>query len=401
MNGRCCSCGHVTAAVLDLGSHIPADFTEPGTPVPEAYPLRLMLCGDCTLLQLDDLTPRSELYHERYGFKSGVNEAVRADLAGVVSYALAEVPHPARWLDIACNDGTLLAEVPEGTYRAGIDPVTRYSPFREGAERVTDRLVSDFFSPSHFRPGEFDVITSVSMFYDLADPGEFAAGVASVLGTHGIWVIQQNYAADMIRLNAIDNIVHEHVTYFSVTSLLPLLARCGLEINDVAYSTVNGGCFRVMASHRGRRSVNGSVSEALETERAMGLGDALTWARWGREARLELARTREWLAAAKAAGERVYLYGASTRVGTILQMLGAGPDLIPYAVDRNPAKAGKVMAAAGIPVITEEEMRADPPGYLLVSPWFFRPVFLEREKAYLAAGGRFVFPLPKFEIVTG
>jgi NDP-4-keto-2,6-dideoxyhexose 3-C-methyltransferase len=395
---RCRGCGQETGLVLDLGEHRLPDFTEPGTPPGERYPLRLMLCPACTLLQLDGTVSRDDLYHERYGFKSGVNEAIRADLASVVSYALEAVPRPRTWLDIACNDGTLLAAVPTDVRRTGIDPLEQ---FAHEAFAHASRVISDYFRPWYFVTGEFDVITSVSMFYDLDDPGEFAAGVAGVLATDGVWVIQQNYALDMLRLNAVDNICHEHVTYFSVASLLPLLAGTGLEINDVAYSTVNGGCFRVLASHRGARPVNDSVAWALAQEKAAGLGDRATWKQWGEDVTAELARTRALLEQAALAGKRVLVYGASTRGGTILQMIGAGPELLPAAVERNPAKVGKVMAATGIPIISEEEMRADPPEFLLVSPWFFREVFVEREAAFLAGGGTMLFPLPRFEVVTG
>lgn len=109
--------------------------------------------------------------------------------------------------------------------------------------------------------------------------------------------------------------------------------------------------------------------------------------------------TRAFLERCKERGQKVYLYGASTRGGTFLQMIGAGPDLLPYAVERSPAKVGKIMAATGIPIINEEAMRNDQPHALLVSPWFFREVFLEREREYLDRGGRLVFPLPHFEIV--
>jgi NDP-4-keto-2,6-dideoxyhexose 3-C-methyltransferase len=245
------------------------------------------------------------------------------------------------------------------------------------------------------------VITSVSMFYDLDDIRGFVRGVRSVLGTHGAWVIQQNYTGDMITGNAVDNICHEHVTYFSVLALARVLAGEGMEINDVAYSPVNGGCIRTLVSHRGRREVRDSVSAALAAERRMRLADPATWRRWGASVRGELDLLHQFLTARKAAGQRVFLYGASTRGGTFLQMTGAGPYLLPYAVERNPAKVGKVMAATGIPIISEEQMRADPPGYLLVSPWFFRDVFIERERDYLAAGGQMVFPLPRFEVTRG
>lgn len=401
MLGTCCSCGWKSRPVLDLGSQIPADFVDPGDPFPDPYPLNLALCAnpECALLQLDDLTPRSLLYHERYGFRSGTNEAIRADLADVVLSALGVVRSPERWLDIACNDGTLLSMVPPHVHRTGIDPLTAYGSFWESAEKSADRVIGDFYSPDYFKTGEFDVITSVSMFYDLADPGQFVQGVRESLGTHGVWVIQQNYALDLLRLNAVDNVCHEHVTYFSVRALKTLLESYGLEINDVSYSTVNGGCFRTIVSHRGRREVRSSVGEALRAEAVAGLHAPATFMRWGEAVRKELDLTREKLESIRSTSSRAYLYGAGTRVGTILQMIGAGPGLLPYAVDRHPGKVGKVMASCGIPIISEEVMRADAPEYLLVSPWFFRDVFLRRERAFLQSGGCMIFPLPAFEVV--
>ena len=393
---NCRGCGQETQPVIDLGEQYLPDFPEPGTPPGERYPLQVMVCTGCTLVQLDGCVPRDALYHGRYGFRSGINEAIRADLADVVRYALAAVPRPERWLDIACNDGTLLAAVPPQVHRTGIDPLHQFAGY---AARHADRIVTNYFRPGYFRPGEFDVITSVSMFYDLDDPGAFAAAVGSVLAPCGVWVIQQNYALDMIRLNAIDNVCHEHVTYFAVASLAPLLERAGLEVNDVAYSAVNGGCFRTLVSHRGTRPVSASVAMALGNEADAGLGDPFTWKQFGEDVTAELARTRNYLYDARIAGERVWLYGASTRGGTFLQMAGIGPDLVPFAVERSAAKVGKVMAATGIPIISEEQMREDPPEHLLVSPWFFRNVFLERERVYLDSGGAMVFPLPRFEVV--
>jgi SAM-dependent methyltransferase len=391
----CRACGHETETVLDLGKHYLPDFTEPGVLPGRAWPLHLECCPACTLLQLAETTPRDALYHERYGFRSGVNEAIRADLASVVKYALAAFPDPGSWLDIACNDGTLLSNVWPGCRRTGIDPLAHLASEAIGH---ADAVISDYFRPGYF-PELLDVVTSVSMFYDLDDPVAFARDVATVLAPGGIWVIQQNYAAAMLERNAVDNICHEHVTYFSVTSLQPVLAAAGLEINDVAYSDVNGGCFRTLVSRQGERPVSASVQEALGAERAMGLHDPATWRAWGLEVLAELGKTRRLLDDAKAAGERVMVYGASTRGGTILQAIGAGPELVGAAVERQPAKVGKVMAATGIPIISEEAMRADPPEWLLVSPWFFRAVFVEREAEYLKNGGRMAFPLPRFEVV--
>jgi NDP-4-keto-2,6-dideoxyhexose 3-C-methyltransferase len=391
---NCRAYGHATAPVLDLGDQRLPDFTEPGQPLSPAYPLAMVLCPVCSLLQLSTAPARGLLYHARYGFKSGVNEAVRADLGSVVRCALDAVPHPQRWLDIACNDGTLLAQVPTHIDRTGIDPLGQFAG--EAAQHGT--IITDYFHSQYFAPGAFDVITSVSMFYDLEDPTGFAADVAKVLSTHGAWVIQQNYAGDMLTSNAVDNICHEHVTYFTLRALQMVLFRAGLDINEVTYSPVNGGCIRTLVSHRGRRPIGDSVYRALKAEETAGMGTVATWAAWGESVRRELGILHTFL---EAAAPDVWLYGASTRGGTFLQMIDAGPQLLPYAVERSPAKVGKIMAATGIPIISEAQMRADPPRYLLVSPWFFRDVFLRRERKFLDNGGGMVFPLPHFEVIRG
>jgi NDP-4-keto-2,6-dideoxyhexose 3-C-methyltransferase len=390
----CRACAGPLTEVLNLGDQRLSDFRTDDE-VPPAYPLRLMHCGTCTLLQLAETTSRELMYHDRYGFRSGVNEAIRADLADIV-HTVSRWRYAQRWLDIASNDGTLLSMAPPGAHRAGVDPVVA---FAAEAGKYAHRIVPDYFHPKHF-PGEtFDVITSVSMFYDLDDPGAFVDGVAQVLDDNGIWVIQQNYAASMLAFNAFDNISHEHVTYFTLTALVRLLAKHGLEVNEVTLSDVNGGCLRTVVSHARMRKVGSSVAAHLALERAAGLDQPETWSAWGDKVGKLLTELRLFIERINSAGERIWIYGASTRGGTIWQAAGLTREHLPYAVERQPGKVGKKIASLGIPIISEEQMRADPPEYLLVSPWFFRDVFLERERDYLNGGGQLVFPLPHLEVV--
>jgi NDP-4-keto-2,6-dideoxyhexose 3-C-methyltransferase len=238
------------------------------------------------------------------------------------------------------------------------------------------------------------------MFYALPDPVAFTEGVRSVLARDGAWVIQQNYALDMMANNTIDNIIHEHVAYYSVASLSHLMRRCGLEINDVQYSGVKGGCIRTLVSHRGARPVLDSVELALIAEWRQQLHQPETWRAWARLVLDQLARTRAFIAEQAAGGGVTYCYGAGNRGGTLVQLMKADAGLMPYAVERSPSKVGKVWTSAGIPIVSEEQMRADKPDYLFMSPWFFRDGFVEREKQYLADGGTMIFPLPHFGLVT-
>ena len=393
-------CGPITE-VADFGKLYLPDWVTPGDSLGTPYPLRLALCRDCTLLQLSDIVPRAAVLHERYGFASGLNEANVADLRSVAEYALSHVPRPAAWLDIGCNDGTLLSAVPQYIQRWGCDPLLRYDNFAEAAiANGVQHSDSSYFNPLNYRHGQFDVITSTAMFYALPDPGAFTEGVREVLATRGAWIIQQNYALDMLRNNVIDNVIHEHVAYYTVRSLQHLLRCYGLEVTDVMYSGpgIKGGCVRTLVSHRGARPVSDSVSKALAVESAAGAAHPETWQYWVTAVCSELARTRTFLEEQVAAGRTVYCYGAGNRGGTLVQLIG--PGTMQCAVERSSAKVGKIWTSADLLVISEEQMRSERPDYLLVSPWFFRDGFIRREMAYLEAGGKMVFPLPQFEVVS-
>jgi hypothetical protein len=152
----CRSCAAGLEEVFDLGKHYLPDFTAPVTPHGKPWPLRLAVCIACGLAQLCETTPRNELYHDRYGFKSGLSDAVKTDLHDVVRYSLEALEYaPATWLDIASNDGTLMSYVPQHVECYGIDPLRQ---FAEEARMYGD-IVSDYFSPRYYDHGMFDVIT--------------------------------------------------------------------------------------------------------------------------------------------------------------------------------------------------------------------------------------------------
>jgi NDP-4-keto-2,6-dideoxyhexose 3-C-methyltransferase len=398
---RSCHSTDVTE-VLDLGGQYLSDFRDDDRRPPH-WPLALMLCEACGLLQLRDTTPRELMYHDRYGFRSGINEAIRDDLRGVVDYALKAFPTAQRWLDIGCNDGTLLSFVPERIHRVGIDPVAAL----EGESRhYADRVITGFFDPRRFtldgsgEPHEqFDIITSISMFYDLDDPHEFAADVLKVLAPEGVWVIQQNYALTMLELGAVDNVCHEHITYWTLAALEHLLDRHGLEVNDVRLSSINGGCFRTLVSRAGVRGVNTSVPAQRQAEASHRLRRPTVWHDFAARAERAFVDLRRLIGEINAAGQRCYIYGASTRGATIWQAAGLTAQDLPFAVERQSGKVGRKMASIGVPIISEEQARADHPEYMLVAPWFFRDVFIDRERDYLTSGGRLIFPLPDLEIV--
>lgn len=400
---RCRSChSSKLVEVVDLGEQYISDFRDDGERPPK-YPLTLLLCGHCKLVQLKHTTPSAEMYHERYGFKSGVNDTLRADLKDVVASALHYRGNPRRWLDIASNDGTLLSFVPAPTYAVGIDPIKKLC---DEAVQHGDLIVNAFFSaPLVTEYGEesqaekFDVVTSISMFYDIDDPNKFVKEVASVMESNGVWVIQQNYLLSTLELGAIDNICHEHLEYYSLIALENLLGRHGLEVFHLTTSGVNGGSLRTFVARKGDYEVDDTVRTQRIKEYNFGMSGVRVYKEFGRDAMSRIAGLRDLVNSLAKQEKTVFIYGASTRGATIWQAAGFGPEQIECAVERNPDKVGKRFSAINIPIISEEHARAYKPDYILIGPWFVAREILEREADLLAGGTKAIIPLPTLRII--
>ena len=393
---RACKSPDLTE-VLDLGEQYLSDFRDDDSKPPK-YPIVAVICGECKLVQLKHTTPQPEMYHERYGFKSGVSDSIKADLKDIVQHGLAYKDNPGAWLDIASNDGTLLSYVPTNTYKVGVDPVGFLC---EEAKQHADVIINAYFTGKTIplpHPG-FDVITSISCFYDMPDPSQFVQDVKAVLAEGGVWVIQQNYLLTTMQLSAVDNFCHEHLEYYTLLSLENLLDRFGLEVNEVMLSGVNGGSIRTVVSHKGAHSIDKSVEEQREVEREYGLDTLKPYQDFAAGVKAKLDELHDLVAGLKKEGKTVAILAASTRGGTIWQSAKIGPDLVDYAVERNPAKVGKWFSAIGIPIVSEEEARERKPDYMLVGPWFFDDEIIVRETEYLKAGGHLIVPLPEVKIV--
>jgi len=246
---RSCESGRLQNA-LDLGNLYVSNFAD----VPDSarwprVPLDLILCEECGLVQLRHTTPPEWLY-AHYWYKSGISATMRAALADLARKAghFAGLHEGDSVLDIGCNDGTLLRSYSyDEIRRVGFEPAENLAG--EAAAGI-DRIVPDFFSARPLAGEQFRVVTSIAMFYDLEDPGSFVADVASVLMEEGVWVIEMHYLPVVLEHNAFDSICHEHLEYYSLSSLEPLLARHGLRVADVETNEVNGGSFRVYVVHR-------------------------------------------------------------------------------------------------------------------------------------------------------
>jgi NDP-4-keto-2,6-dideoxyhexose 3-C-methyltransferase len=293
-------------------------------------------------------------------------------------------------LDIGANDGTLLRMWPAEVTRLGFEPA--HNLFYE-AQTHHGGGKQNFIFPT-FWPPRYDVkvkpkvITSIACFYDSDDPNAFVEAIKRWLHPEGVWINQLAYLPATLASNNFGDIVHEHLTYWTISSFVALLRRHGLALLDWSHNDVNGGSIRFIVGHGAVPSVDGWSDP-------VGL---MALKNFGARIRLQRTEIRDFLHCAKRDGKMVVGYGASTKGSTYLQYWGVGPDLLPAIADRNPDKVGK-FTPTGQLVISEEEMRNEQPDYLLALPFHFIDSFVEREAELLAHGTQFVVPLPELRMV--
>lgn len=384
--------------ILDFGEQYLAEFRTEGKPE-KTYPLTVVLCQKCSLVQLKESTPPELLYNDNYGYYSGINNTIKADLKDIVVKAMTRVELLENdvVLDLGSNDGFLLKQYPKELARIGFDPVSKFAEFYKDQDNLL--FINDYFNYNALLRAYKDqgvnrkakIITAISCFYDLEDPNAFVADVAKILHPQGIFIIEQNYLPAMLENIAFDNIVHEHIEYYSLKSLEYLLEKHFLKIVDVEVNNINGGAFRTYIRHMS------NVEKMRIIEKRMKLDNKFTYMLFGMKVKKAVKKINDFVKKAVADGKIVYIFGSSTRGNSLLQACNLDNTLIKAAVERNPVKVGKKFL--GIPIISEEQARADKPDYGLILPWFFKDEILEREKELRKTGTKFIIPLPRFEIV--
>jgi NDP-4-keto-2,6-dideoxyhexose 3-C-methyltransferase len=178
-----------------------------------------------------------------------------------------------------------------------------------------------------------------------------------------------------------------------------LFDRFGLECVDVSTSMVNGGVLRTVCQKKGVGVATKAVQAQRDIETAYGLDTDIPYRRFANNVKSTAHELKDLIDSINASGKKCYIYGASTRGGTIWQYVGLDVKDLPFAVERNPDKVGKKIASIGVPIISEEQARLDKPDYMLVSIWFFFDQVVEREQEYLNNGGRLIKVLPEIEVI--
>ncbi|TSC74938.1 MAG: C-methyltransferase [Parcubacteria group bacterium Gr01-1014_44] len=402
--------------LFSLGATYVSDFIGPKEkPKIELLELKLCLAPKSGLVQLAHTAPLDKMYRE-YWYRSGTNISMTRELEQIArsTQDLIKASPGDVFIDIGCNDGTLLSFLDKNLTRIGFDPAK--NGFKELSSKHANLIIDDYFNHQTFRKSKFGnkkamAITSIAMFYDLESPHQFVSDIKQTLHQDGLWVLQMSYLPLMLEQIAFDNICHEHLEYYSLGALKYLLEKHGLKIVDCQFNDVNGGSFRVyirknnadesrFATAPYRSVANYRVQTTLSHEKSLNLTNKKTYLDFYKSSLDLKTKTVNFIKKEKSRGKKIWGYGASTKGNTLLQWFGLDHTLIDAVAERSPAKFGLKTVGTNIPIRSEEEMRKAQPDYLLILPWHFIKEFKQREAEYLKKGGKFIVPCPKFEVIS-
>ena len=405
-NHKCRICGKENfSQIIDLGEQtITSSFPWPEESDPPRSPLVLVKCCNCGLVQLEDTVKSEILYTHDYGYRSGINDTMSQHLKGITSKLedIVNFKEGDVVLDIGCNDGTLLKSYQiSGLNKYGIDPIVEHflDFYPDDIE-----VYEGFFNKENYEKAtsgtKAKAITSIAMFYDLPDPGQFVIDIGDCLAENGVWVLEQSYMPTMLEMNSFDTVCHEHLEYYDLKSIMNMANDASLKVFDVELNESNGGSFRIFVCHKSSPYIvnKKSINKLLDRENILESNGMIEFEQFKQRVNSMRENLVNFIKNEVNKGKKIYIYGASTKGNTLLQYYGLDSNLITAAADRNPEKWGRVTPNTRIPIISEEEARRSMPDYFLVLPWHFKDNFIERESDFLEAGGHFIFPLPEFVI---
>jgi 2-polyprenyl-3-methyl-5-hydroxy-6-metoxy-1,4-benzoquinol methylase len=407
---KCRHCGsNLELPLVDLGSAPPANayLTEQTLMAPEKwFPLRVLVCQQCWLVQTEDFARREELFSAEYAYFSGFSSTWLAHCQRYVADMAKrfELGANSHVVEVAANDGYLLQYV-----QARDIPCTGVEPTAGTAAAARAKgipIVEDFFGVRLARElatqgKQADLITANNVLAHVPDINDFVAGFAVLLKPQGVATFEFTHLLKLIDQTLFDTIYHEHFSYLSLTAVNRIFAANGLTVFDVEELPTQGGSLRVFAqcSNTGQHSLCAKVDELLEREARAGMTTPHYYA--GFQARTDRVKNDflAFLLEAKRRGKSVAAYGAAAKGNTLMNYAGIRPDLIAFVVDRNPAKQGKYMPGSRIPILPPAVLSEQRPDYLLVLPWNMADEVLSQQGKVREWGGSFVVCVPKLSVI--
>ena len=407
MNCRHCR-AKLTMPFIDLGTAPPSNayLSRAALHAPEKYyPLSVLVCTECWLVQTEDYAGAEELFSPDYAYFSSfsttwlkhaeryVSDMVRRFNLGADSYIV----------EVAANDGYLLQYAKARNIPClGIEPTTSTA---DAARAKGIEIVEEFFGvrlAQHLvkQGRQADLTAANNVLAHVPDINDFVEGFSILLKPAGVATFEFPHLLRLVSENQFDTIYHEHYSYLSLTAVKRIFERNGLSVFDVEELSTHGGSLRVYAqrSDVGQRPISQGVPEMLMREAEAGMESAAFYA--GFQAKADRVKNDflSFLLEARQSGKSVAGYGAAAKGNTLLNYAGVRPDLLSFVVDRNPAKQDKFLPGCRIPIVAEEYLRRIRPDYVVILPWNLRSEVAEQLAYIRDWGGKFLVAVPELSV---
>jgi SAM-dependent methyltransferase len=369
------------------------------------YPLRVYVCDNCFLVQLDAWETPENIFSEYTYFSSFSDSWLRHAedyVSGMIDQFSIGPSHQV--IEVASNDGYLLQY-----FRQRRIPVLGIEPARNVAEAARAKGIptrTAFFGEETARSLRSegvvaDLLIGNNVLAHVPDLNDFIEGIRIALADEGILTMEFPHLMQLMDGCQFDTIYHEHYSYFSFLTVEKAFRMHGLAVFDVEELPTHGGSLRIYAQHRdtGPHAETERVSELREREARENFGELPHYLSFGRRAELIKQRLRDFLGTARQSGKRVACYGAPAKGNTLLNYCGIGTELIDYTVDRSPHKQGRYLPGSHIPIYAPEKIMETRPDYILILPWNLKDEVITQMSAARAWGAQFVVPIPQPTVI--
>lgn len=402
----CQICGSVELVpILSLGHHAPCDsllWPEQLHQAERTYPLDLVRCPNCGLVQIDYVVAPEELFFPEYPYRSGITSALVGNLRStgptiMRRYGIGD----GLAIDIGSNDGTLLSGFKDaGMCVLGVEPTNIASIANEnGIETIQEFFSEDLAKGIVAQYGSARIVTAANMFAHVAKLGSLIRGVEALLEQGGLFVTESHYLMDLIDTVQYDSIYHEHLKYYSVRSIVRLFDYYDFTVVDVDRISNYGGSIRVYAMKGKGHPISESVGKLLAEEVRRGLHDGPIYDRFVAQVRQSKIDLQKLLIEARAEGRSVVGVGSPGRAATLLSYCNIDPDLMPYIAEQATSlKLGLFMPGSHIPISDEARMFVEQPDYAVMLSWhYWEPIAAKLRAKGLKS--RIVLPLPAVRVL--
>ncbi len=369
-----------------------------------SYPLRVVWCESCGLLQIDEIVP-AEILFRNYIYVSGTSEALRKHFKGLATNIANnfKLNSSSLVIDIGSNDGTLLKEfIKYGVQVRGVEPAINIAKI---AEENDIRTINDFFSEDVAKNivkeyGKADAVTATNVVAHTNDLDDLLKGIAYLLKDDGIFVIELPYLVDLLDNVEFDTIYHEHLSYFAVRPLKKFFEEHDFKIVNIEKVKIHGGTIRIFVSKKkSGYDINENVNRLISLEIKKGLNEVTAYRKFAERVEKLKEDLVNLLQKLQSENKKVIGYGAAAKGNTLLNYYHIEPELIEFIADLNPMKQNKFTPGTNIPVYSPEQIYKAKPDYMLILAWNFADEIMKQQSKFKEIGGKFIIPVPEVKII--